>query len=141
MTPLTTARVLEDPEQLREVAKCERGDLNPHGCLAHRILNATSCPTGAVAPASSLDFPFAGTAPDGSNGCVQGTTGDDALARWIGNPDAVVGAAGMPAAPPRRQALARARGLFGKVRGEVSAWGVAAVTSAYHSSSVVVTRK
>ena len=25
-------------QQIRD-AKCERGDLNPHGCLAHRILN------------------------------------------------------------------------------------------------------
>jgi hypothetical protein len=23
----------------REELECERGDLNPHGCLAHRILN------------------------------------------------------------------------------------------------------
>src|SRR4029453_7551519 len=26
------------------VAQCERGDLNPHGCLAHRILNPARLP-------------------------------------------------------------------------------------------------
>ena len=27
-----------------ELEKCERGDLNPHGCLAHRILNPARLP-------------------------------------------------------------------------------------------------
>jgi hypothetical protein len=36
--------------------KCERGDLNPHGCLAHRILNAPEWPPGAAPAAKTLDL-------------------------------------------------------------------------------------
>ena len=39
-----------------KLEKCERGDLNPHGCLAHRILNRRSWLPAAVPPASSLHF-------------------------------------------------------------------------------------
>src|SRR5437867_4580794 len=44
MTTENSARWIDDPEGVRTVAKCERGDLNPHGCLAHRILNPARLP-------------------------------------------------------------------------------------------------
>src|SRR5437870_2910446 len=34
-------------------AKCERGDLNPHGCLAHRILNPARLPIPPLSRAAS----------------------------------------------------------------------------------------
>ena len=47
-----TARSVEVPQGLAHLPKGERGDLNPHGCLAHRILNPARLPV----PTLSLGF-------------------------------------------------------------------------------------
>src|SRR5437016_13948159 len=61
-------------------AKCERGDLNPHGCLAHRILNRIRHPPTAAIAACSRHFGCTLSALAGSKRPRQGTTGHDALA-------------------------------------------------------------
>ena len=45
LLPREEAKMLE-PWQIADLkrGKCERGDLNPHGCLAHRILNPARLP-------------------------------------------------------------------------------------------------
>ena len=83
---------MSDPEAVRSVGKCERGDLNPHGCLAHRIVNQTPRPVTAATPASSRHFGSVLTALAGSKRPRQGTTGHDALAYRTRDPEAVIGA-------------------------------------------------
>src|SRR5262249_14210041 len=57
-----------------KLSKCERGGLNPHGCLAHRILKACRWPTAAATPASSRRFSRARTALEHPRGCDLSTT-------------------------------------------------------------------
>src|SRR5207249_8462851 len=87
-------RPAQEPLRLKGFrrGRCERGDLNPHGCLAHRILNRNTCPPVAASPASSRHFHSALAALAGSKRPRQGTTGHDALACRIRNPEAVIGA-------------------------------------------------
>ena len=48
--------------------------MNPHGCLAHRILNACREPTPAAISASSRHFSPTRNAPEGSRGSDPSTT-------------------------------------------------------------------